>query len=125
MNTVDSPSNGITLCTGSLGANPNIDMVEAADVFGKQERINFVHLRNVEHETPTRFHESPHPSEFGELDMHAIMKKLHEHKYSGPLRPDHGRVIWGESGTPGYVFYDRELGIMYLQGLWEAINKQS
>jgi len=57
--------------------------------------------------------------------MHAIMKKLHEHKYSGPLRPDHGRVIWGESGTPGYVFYDRELGIMYLQGLWEAINKQS
>ena len=124
VNTVDSPSNGITLCTGSLGANPHIDMVEAADVFGKQGRINFVHLRNVQHDTEKRFHESPHPSEFGELDMYAIMKKLHEHQYLGPMRPDHGRMIWGETGTPGYGLYDRALGLMYLQGLWEAISKK-
>lgn len=123
VNVVDSPSNGITLCTGSLGANPNIDMVEAADVFGKQNRINFVHLRNVQHESETKFHEAPHPSEFGELDMHAIVSKLHEHKYAGPMRPDHGRMIWGEKGTPGYGLYDRALGLMYLQGLWEAVKK--
>ena len=120
---VDSPSNGITLCTGSLGANPHIDIVEAAHVFGEQNRINFVHLRNVQHESDTKFHEVSHPSEFGELDMHAIMSKLHEHKYDGPMRPYHGRMIWGEQGTPGYGLYDRALGIMYLQGLWEAIEK--
>lgn len=125
VNVVNSPSNGITLCTGSLGANQAIDMVEAADVFAKQDRINFVHLRNVQHESATKFHEAPHPSEFGELDMHAIMKKLYENNYEGPMRPDHGRMIWGEKGTAGYGLYDRALGLMYLQGLWEAIDKDN
>ena len=54
-----------------------------------------------------------------------IVKKLHENGYSGPMRPDHGRMIWGEKGTPGYGLYDRALGLMYLQGLWEAIEKNS
>ncbi len=122
---VDSPSNGITLCTGSLGADPDFDVVTAAHEFGRQDRINFVHLRNVKHESRTRFHESPHPSAHGELDMHAIMKTLHRQDYSGPLRPDHGRMIWDEKGIPGYGLYDRALGLMYLQGLWEAIEKDS
>ncbi len=125
VDTVDSPANGITLCTGSLGANQSIDMVEAADVFAKQQRINFVHLRNIQHDTEKKFHEAPHPSEFGELDMHAIMKKLYQHKYEGPMRPDHGRMIWGETGTPGYGLYDRAMGLMYLQGLWEGIQKSN
>jgi len=125
VDTVDSPSNGITLCTGSLGASLKNDLVEAADVFGRQNRINFVHLRNIQHETSQRFIESPHPSEFGDLDMYQIMLKLSQHNYTGPMRPDHGRMIWGEEGTPGYGLYDRALGLMYLQGLWEAINKNN
>jgi mannonate dehydratase len=37
------------------------------------------------------------------------------------MRPDHGRMIWGEDGRPGYGLYDRALGAMYLQGLWEGV----
>ena len=39
------------------------------------------------------------------------------------VRPDHGRMIWGEVGRPGYGLYDRALGATYLNGLWEAIEK--
>ena len=121
---VDSPSNGITLCSGSLGADRPNDPVTAADVFGHQDRINFVHLRNVRYDGYKKVHETPHPSEFGDLDLYAIMERLHAHDYTGPVRPDHGRMIWGEQRTAGYGLYDRALGVMYLQGLWEAISRQ-
>ena len=39
------------------------------------------------------------------------------------MRPDHGRMIWGEQAMPGYGLYDRALGSQYLLGLWEAISK--
>ena len=55
--------------------------------------------------------------------MQAIMKKLREHEYDGPLRPDHGLMIQWETGTPDYGLYDRAMGLMYLQGLWEGIKK--
>ena len=43
--------------------------------------------------------------------------------FTGPIRPDHGRMIWGEVAMPGYGLYDRALGATYLNGLWEAIEK--
>ena len=43
--------------------------------------------------------------------------------FEGPVRPDHGRMIWGEEGRPGYGLYDRALGANYLCGLWDAINR--
>ena len=47
--------------------------------------------------------------------------------FDGPMRPDHGRMIWDEVDkpgvVPGYGLYDRALGATYLQGLWEAIDK--
>src|SRR5437762_3228373 len=43
--------------------------------------------------------------------------------FAGPMRPDHGRMIWGERGRPGYGLYDRALGAMYLQGLWEGLTR--
>src|SRR5207245_1453604 len=43
--------------------------------------------------------------------------------FAGPVRPGHGRMIWGETGRPGYGLYDRALGVMYLQGLWEALER--
>ena len=59
----------------------------------------------------------------GSLDMYAIMKALSDNNYEGYVRPDHGRNIWGESGRPGYGLYDRALGIAYLNGLWESLQK--
>ena len=53
------------------------------------------------------------------------MKALHDLYYDGYIRPDHGRNIWGENGRPGYGLYDRALGITYLNGLWEALEKGS
>ncbi len=69
------------------------------------------------------FEERAHLSECGSLDMYAIMKSLYDHGFSGYIRPDHGRMIWGETGRPGYGLYDRALGATYLNGLWEAIAK--
>jgi mannonate dehydratase len=51
------------------------------------------------------------------------MRALYEANYTGFIRPDHGRMIWGETGVPGYGLYDRALGITYMQGLWEGLAK--
>jgi mannonate dehydratase len=67
------------------------------------------------------FQEVPHPSAFGDVDMVAVLWALHDAGFTGPMRPDHGRMIWGETGRPGYGLYDRALGATYLQGVWEAI----
>ena len=57
--------------------------------------------------------------------MHAILKALHDTGFTGPMRPDHGRAVWGEISMPGYGLYDRAMGATYLNGLWEAITKSS
>jgi mannonate dehydratase len=120
----DSPYNGLCLCSGSLGANPNHDFPEFVRYFGKKERINFVHLRNIKWIGEKSFQESAHRSEDGSLDMYEIVRALNEVDFSGPARPDHGRMIWGEIGKPGYGLYDRALGATYLNGLWEAATKE-
>ena len=121
----DHPCNGITLCSGSLGATLENDVPSIIRTIGNQGRIHFAHCRNVKVEGPGIFHESPHPSATGSVDMVDVMRAYTEIGYDGPLRPDHGRMIWGEAGRPGYGLYDRALGAMYLQGLWEAFNDTS
>ena len=59
----------------------------------------------------------------GTFDMYEIMKALYDIGFEGPIRPDHGRMIWDEVAMPGYGLYDRALGATYLNGLWEAIEK--
>jgi mannonate dehydratase len=70
------------------------------------------------------FHETPHPSAFGDVDMLEVMRAYRDIGFAGPMRPDHGRMIWGETGRAGYGLYDRALGAMYLQGLWEAVSHE-
>jgi mannonate dehydratase len=118
---VDSPYNGLTMCTGSLGANPDNDMVEIIREVGN--RINFVHFRNVQFLGERKFKESAHLTEEGSLDMYEIMKALVDVGFDGVIRPDHGRTIWSEVAMPGYGLYDRAIGIAYLQGLYEAVKK--
>ena len=107
----------------SLGAGIHNDVVDIANTFTATGKVHFVHLRNVKHESETDFHESAHLSSCGDLDMFAIVKALYENGFDGYIRPDHGRMIWGEVGRPGYGLYDRALGAAYINGLWEAVSK--
>ncbi|MBR2750517.1 MAG: mannonate dehydratase [Clostridiales bacterium] len=120
-----SKRNGLTLCTGSLGANSDNDIPAMAKEFASMGRVPFVHLRNVKHTSEKDFHESAHLSSDGDLDMYAIVKALHDNGFDGYIRPDHGRRIWDEMCRPGYGLYDRALGAMYIQGLWEAVSKNA
>lgn len=123
VNAVDSDYNGVTLCTGSLGANPENDLVDI--IHSLKGKIHFAHLRNVQILGDKHFLESAHLSKEGSLDMYAIVKALHDIGFDGIARPDHGRTIWGEVARPGYGLYDRAIGISYLQGLEEAVEKQN
>lgn len=120
---VDSPCNGVTLCTGSLGSNPENDIPDI--IRSLKGKIHFGHIRNVVHIGPKKFDEAAHLSSDGSLDMYEIMKALYEIGFDGVVRPDHGRAIWGEVSMPGYGLYDRALGATYLNGLWESIVKGS
>ena len=106
MKMVDDPHNGVT------------DMIRSL-----KGRIHFAHVRNLKFNSPTDFEESAHLSSDGSFDMYEIMKALYDIGFDGPIRPDHGRMIWGEVAMPGYGLYDRALGAAYLNGLWEAIDK--
>lgn len=117
----DSKYNGLTLCTGSLGADVNNDICDMIQEFG--DRIHFAHIRNIKHINDYEFTESAHLSECGDLDMYKIVKTFIDSGFDGYVRPDHGRMIWDEQARPGYGLYDRALGAVYLQGLWEAIKK--
>lgn len=122
----ESKYNGFTICTGSLGENPANDVPAIIREFVKKDRVPFVHARNIKFfGSEGDFHESAHLSAEGSLDMYEIMKALYETGFDGYIRPDHGRNIWDEDGRPGYGLYDRALGITYLNGLWEAIEKES
>ncbi len=119
---VDSPANGVTLCTGSLGANPANDLPAIVREIGGAGRIHFAHSRNVRVTGDRQFHETEHPSRFGSVPMREVMRAYRDVGFAGPMRPDHGRMIWGETGRAGYGLYDRALGAMYLQGLWEGLQ---
>ncbi|MGL4968665.1 MAG: mannonate dehydratase, partial [Fusobacteriaceae bacterium] len=118
---VDSPANGLTLCSGSLGVSCKNDLPAMIRKFGK--RIHFAHVRNVSNYEEGSFTEVAHLSSCGSLDLVEILKAYHEVGFEGYMRPDHGRMIWGETGRPGYGLYDRALGAVYMNGIWETLEK--
>ena len=120
---VDSPANGLTLCTGSLGCAKTNDMVKLTDKYSAMGRIHFMHIRNVKILEDGSFEESAHFSPCGSLDIVGIMRALYKNGFDGYIRPDHGRMIWGETGKPGYGLFDRALGASYLNGIWETLQK--
>jgi mannonate dehydratase len=118
---VDSPANSLCFCAGSFGVLAGNDLAAMAGEFAP--RTAFVHLRNVRITGPRSFEESAHWSGAGSLDLPGIVRTLVLSGYSGPFRPDHGRMIWGEAGRPGYGLHDRALGSQYLLGLIEATRR--
>ncbi len=123
MSMVDDVHNGVTFCSGSYGTNLENDLPDM--IRSLKGRIHFAHVRNLKFNSPTDFEEAAHLSSDGTFDMYEIMKALYDIGFDGPIRPDHGRMIWDEVAMPGYGLYDRALGATYLNGLWEAIEKSN
>ncbi|MBF9194986.1 mannonate dehydratase [Microvirga terrestris] len=128
---VDSPANGLTLCSGSLGANPVNDIPAIAKRFAN--RIWFAHLRNVAKEPDGSFMEADHLG--GDTDMVALVTILLEEqkrrKDAGdahwriPMRPDHGHELLDDVGKPthpGYPAIGRLRGLAELRGVMTAVS---
>ena len=123
---VDDPHNCLTLCSGSLNADPHN---RVADIVKKHcDRIAFAHIRNVKHFPNGDFSEASHRDCDGDTGILEILRAYHDCGYEGYIRPDHGRHLWGEGpGTvrPGYGLYDRAMGIMYMLGAWDLMDKET
>jgi mannonate dehydratase len=130
---IDSPSNGITLCTGSFGASRKNNVAEIAERFAG--RINFVHLRNVSSTADGDFVESDHLE--GDVDMYGVIRTLlleqRRRANEGrpdvriPMRPDHGHLVdadrQGNEYYPGYSLFGRMRGLAELRGLELGIQR--
>ncbi|WP_299097355.1 mannonate dehydratase [uncultured Winogradskyella sp.] len=124
---IDSPSNGITFCTGSLGANKNNDLPNMIEKF--KNRIHFLHLRNVKREDDGSFYEDHHLE--GSSDMFEIVKAVlkieKERNISLPMRPDHGHQMLDDlkhnNSYAGYTAIGRLKGLAELRGLSLGISK--
>ncbi|MBQ7828257.1 MAG: mannonate dehydratase, partial [Clostridia bacterium] len=119
----DSPANSLCLCTGSLGCASFNDVTKMVQKYAKADRIAFMHIRNIQLMDNGSFEERAHLSRCGSLDMYQIVRALVDNGFDGYVRPDHGRMIWGETGNPGYGLFDRALGAAYINGLFEACEK--
>ena len=119
---VDSPSHCLTMCTGSLGANRENDVADIIRTFA--DRIPFAHIRNVRVYDNGDFIETSHRARDGSVDITDVVKAYHENGFNGYVRPDHGRHLWNEACRPGYGLYDRALGIMYLWGVWDSLERE-
>lgn len=132
VNFAPSPSNGITFCTGSLGARADNDLPGIVERLG--EHIHFVHLRNVKRESDGSFFEAEHLK--GSTDMYEVMKNIiaeqQKRRSAGredvaiPMRPDHGHKILDDfkrNTYPGYSVIGRMKGLAELTGLELGIRR--
>lgn len=129
----DAPANGITLCTGSLGAGCQNDLVGLASRFA--HRINFIHLRNVFRCDDGTFTETDHLG--GDIDMFGVVKVLVQEQQRRrsdnlqasrmPFRPDHGLLMTPDMHRtgiyPGYSLFGRMRGLAELRGLELGIRR--
>lgn len=136
MDAVDLSANGITLCSGSLGARPDNDLPGMMERLG--DRVHFLHLRNVKRETSDirgSFHEAEHLG--GDTDMVALVAAALKEEarrraegradWSIPFRPDHGQDILddlGRKAQPGYPSIGRLKGLAELRGIIAALSPQ-
>ncbi|ABF62003.1 mannonate dehydratase [Ruegeria sp. TM1040] len=121
----ESPSNGLTFCTGSLGVRADNNLPAMLTRFGKH--VNFLHLRATQREEDgISFHEAPHL--LGNVDMVAVCKAALAAEAVGdrelPFRPDHGHMLAHDqrvSSTPGYPYIGRLRGLAELRGVLHTL----
>jgi len=124
---VDSPSNGITFCTGSLGANPKNNLPKIFNKFA--DRIHFLHLRNVRREKDGSFYEDNHLE--GSTDMYTVVEQIvkweKDQAIELPMRPDHGHQMIDDLSKDyaycGYTAIGRLKGLAELRGLELGIKR--
>ena len=129
-----SPSNGLTFCSGSLGASESNDLVKIIEDFG--DKIHFIHLRNVARSKDGSFYEADHLN--GSVPMEKVMKAIvkqqqerHMKKNGAvniPMRPDHGHVLLNDKQRQnhfysGYSLIGRAIGLAQLSGLEKGIRE--
>ncbi|MFQ1702820.1 mannonate dehydratase [Loktanella agnita] len=120
----DSTANGLTLCAGSLGANPDNNVPAIARRFA--DRIHFAHLRNVAKEPDGSFQEAAHLE--GDTDMPALVAALLETGRDIPYRPDHGHALLSDLGRtthPGYPLIGRMRGLAELRGVIAGLSHRA
>lgn len=134
LDAVDSPANGMTLCSGSFGARPDNDLPAIMEEFAP--KVHFLHLRNVKRDSTAiagSFFEAEHLG--GDTDMvaliAAVLKEEARRKREGredaqiPMRPDHGQDILDDLGRraqPGYPTIGRLKGLAELRGVMTALG---
>ena len=134
LDAVDSPANGVTLCSGSLGVRADNDLPGMMQRLGP--RVHFLHLRNVTSEGEglyRSFFEDEHLA--GNTDMVALLAAVQAEErrrrgegrsdWSIPMRPDHGQDILDDQGRrtqPGYPSIGRLKGLAELRGIWTALE---
>ena len=134
LDAVSSPSNGMTLCSGSLGARPDNDLPGMMERLG--DKVHFLHLRNVKRDNDDimgSFFEAEHLD--GDTDMVALIAAIvREEKrrraagradHSIPMRPDHGQDILDDLGRrsqPGYPTIGRMKGLAELRGVFRTFE---
>ncbi|RRQ49791.1 mannonate dehydratase [Maribacter algicola] len=129
-----SPSNGLTFCSGSLGASENNDLVKIIEDFG--DKIHFIHLRNVSRNQDGSFYEADHLS--GSVPMEKVMKAIVQQQQKRhteqngvvdiPMRPDHGHVLLDDKKRQqefysGYSLIGRAMGLAQLSGLEMGVRE--
>ncbi|MBV9560088.1 MAG: mannonate dehydratase [Bradyrhizobium sp.] len=125
-----SPANGITFCTGALGAGAQNDVPAMAVRFAPH--VQFVHLRNVSKSPDGTFMEADHLG--GDVDMVAVVtamlneqarrKDAGEPGWRIPFRPDHGHELLDDTGRgthPGYPLIGRLKGLAEIRGVMTAV----
>ena len=117
---VPSPVNGITMCQGNFTLMTD-DLPSVIRNFGQQDKIFFVHFRDVEG-TPEKFQETFHDN--GKTDMAACMQAYRDINFEGVLRPDHVPTMEGDNNDhPGYSSIGRLFAVGYIKGLREVVYK--
>jgi len=134
MDEIPLKSNGITLCSGSLGVRAENNLINMMSRLG--DRVHFLHLRNVKRESdkvPNSFYEEEHLK--GNTDMVSLIRAILEEEkrrrknkredWSIPFRPDHGHNILDDlkrKSKPGYPAIGRLKGLAELRGILTALS---